>query len=277
MNFYIDALSACGCNVVVGLSIAVIDLARGIGTRLRFDLLVRIGTAGWSIPARYSERLPIGGSHLERYARQMDAVEINTSFYRPHQRKTYERWARSTPENFLFSVKMPKAITHEARLQNCEAVLDHFLTEASGLGDKLGALLVQLPPTFGFDEGTAGRFFQDLRSQVSCPIVLEPRHPNWFTANIDKWLADLRVSRAATDPATVSGADIPGGWDGFAYFRWHGSPRIYYSDYDGAALKHLSTEARRSAGRSVPTWCIFDNTAAGCALGNALDLTSSLR
>lgn len=222
--------------------------------------------------------MPVGGSHLERYARQLDAVEINTSFYRPHQRKTYERWAHSTPASFLFSVKVPKAITHDAGLKNCEALLDRFLAEVSGLGDKLGALLVQLPATSSCDQETAGRFFQDLRSRVGCPIVLEPRHPSWFTAKIDGWLADLRVSRAAADPAPVAGGDNPGGWDGgFAYFRWHGSPRIYYSDYDAAALKHLETEARRSAARMVPTWCIFDNTAAGAALGNALDLSSSLR
>lgn len=242
-----------------------------------FELPVRIGTAGWSIPAQYSDRMPIGGSHLERYARQMDAVEINTSFYRPHQRKTYERWARSTPASFRFSVKVPKAITHDAGLQNCEILLDRFIAEASGLDDKLGALLVQLPATSDCDQETAGHFFRDLQSRVGCPIVLEPRHASWFTADIDQWLADLRVSRAAADSAPVTGADTPGGWDGFAYFRWHGSPRIYFSDYDATALKQLETEMRRSAGRAVPTWCIFDNTAAGAALGNALDVSSSLR
>ena len=87
---------------------------------------VRIGTAGWSVPSRYAAELPPDGSHLERYARRFDAVEINSSFYRPHQRKTYQRWAQSVPSGFRFSVKLPKAMTHEQRLADCGALLDRF-------------------------------------------------------------------------------------------------------------------------------------------------------
>lgn len=130
---------------------------------------MRIGTAGWSVPSRYSEAMPQGGSHLERYARHLNAVEINSSFYRPHQRKTYERWARSTPADFRFSVKVPKAITHEARLARCDALLDRFVAEATGLGDKLGVLLVQLPPSFRFDRQVADRFFRSLRTRIDTP------------------------------------------------------------------------------------------------------------
>ncbi len=90
------------------------------------ELSLRIGTAGWSVPALYAEEMPRGGSHLERYARRLNAVEINSSFYRPHQRKTYERWAQSTPADFRFSVKVPKAITHEARLADCDPLLIVF-------------------------------------------------------------------------------------------------------------------------------------------------------
>jgi hypothetical protein len=96
------------------------------------------------VPARYAG--PAGGSQLERYARALNAVEINSSFYRPHQRKTYDRWAESTPEAFRFSVKMPRTITHNDRLANCDAMLDRLIAEVTGLGDKLGVLLVQLPP-----------------------------------------------------------------------------------------------------------------------------------
>jgi len=100
------------------------------------------------VPSRYSGTIPAGGSHLERYARRLNAAEINSSFHRPHRRKTYERWARCTPANFRFSVKVPKTMTHEARLASCGALLDRFVAEVTGLGDKLGALLVQLPPKF---------------------------------------------------------------------------------------------------------------------------------
>ena len=76
----------------------------------------RIGTAGWSIPSRLADAFPKAGTHLARYAGRLQAVEINSSFYRSHRPATYARWARDVPEDFRFSVKMPKAITHEARL-----------------------------------------------------------------------------------------------------------------------------------------------------------------
>jgi uncharacterized protein YecE (DUF72 family) len=235
-----------------------------------------IGTAGWSVPSRYVADMPLGGSHLERYARRLNAVEINSSFYRPHQHKTYQRWAQSTPTDFRFSVKLPKAMTHEQRLADCGALLDRFATEVAGLGDKLGVLLVQLPPKLALERRVADRFFRDLRQRIGAPIACEPRHASWFTSDISDWLAERRIARVAADPAPVAGADEPGGWNGLAYYRWHGSPRIYYSDYDDAALQSLTRRLETRRERGVPTWCILDNTALGAALGNALALTRRL-
>jgi uncharacterized protein YecE (DUF72 family) len=236
--------------------------------------LLRIGTAGWSIPSRYAAEVPYGGSHLERYARRFNAVEINSSFYRPHQRKTYERWAQSTPSSFRFSVKAPKAITHERQLADCGALLDRFAAEVAGLGDKLGVLLVQLPPKLALEKRVAGRFFRALRQRFDAPVACEPRHASWFTPEINDWLAERRIARVAADPAPVKGAGKPGGWHGLAYYRWHGSPRIYYSDYDDAALDSLKTRLGEERRRDVPAWCVLDNTASGAALGNALALTA---
>src|SRR5581483_5485928 len=106
--------------------------------------LPRIGTAGWAVTER-----PVAaeaGSHLERYARKLNAVEINSSFHRPHRTSTYARWAAATPADFRFAVKLPKAMTHERNLKDCGALLDRFMAEVAGLGEKLGVLLVQLPP-----------------------------------------------------------------------------------------------------------------------------------
>jgi uncharacterized protein YecE (DUF72 family) len=102
-------------------------------------------------------------------------VEINSSFYRLHRTVTYERWAASVPEDFRFAVKAPKAITHERRLVGIDDLLDRFLSEARGLGPKLGPLLVQLPPRLSFQGGIADRFLSELRSRVSGRIVCEPR------------------------------------------------------------------------------------------------------
>jgi uncharacterized protein YecE (DUF72 family) len=236
---------------------------------------LRIGTAGWSVPSRYAGAVPAGGSHLERYARCLNAVEINSSFYRPHQRKTYERWARSTPANFAFAVKMPKAMTHERKLADCSALLDRFVAEVTGLADKLGVLLVQLPPKAAFAAPIADRFFRDLRARSDTPVVLEPRHASWFTPEVDSWLTERRIARVAADPAPVAGAGEPGGWNRLVYYRWHGSPRIYYSDYDVEALGLLKRNLDRHAARGVAAWCIFDNTALGAAFGNALTLTKT--
>src|SRR3978361_949297 len=114
-----------------------------------------IGTAGWSISAQYAHDFSDGGTHLGRYGARLNAVEINSSFYRPHQRKTYERWAAGVPEDFRFSVKLPRSITQEHRLQNYGALLSRFLEESAGLGVKLGVILVQLPPTLVYDAGVA--------------------------------------------------------------------------------------------------------------------------
>ncbi len=237
--------------------------------------VVRIGTAGWSVPSQYMREIPPDGSHLERYARRLNAVEINSSFYRPHQQKTYERWAQSTPADFRFSVKIPKTISHEHRLDHCDALLRRFLDEVSGLGGKLGVLLLQLPPKFLFEERSADHFFQALTTQTRAPVALEPRHASWFAPPITAWLAKRNISRVAADPAPASSADRPGGWQKLAYYRWHGSPKIYYSDYDKAALTALQRRLDASRANGAETWCIFDNTALGAALGNALAMDES--
>ena len=237
---------------------------------------LRIGTAGWSVPSQYMGEIPAGGSHLERYARRLGAVEINSSFYRPHQRKTYERWAQSTPPGFRFSVKVPKAMTHEQRLADCGALLDRFAAEVAGLGDRLGVLLVQLPPNLALEKRAAGGFFRALRKRIGAPVACEPRHASWFTPDGNEWLAERDIARVAADPAPVAGAGEPGGWNGLVYYRWHGSPRIYYSAYGDSEIAALGRRLAAPRKRNVAIWCIFDNTASGAALGNALALTALL-
>ncbi len=232
----------------------------------------RIGTAGWSVPSLYLDQVPPGGSHLERYARRLNAVEINSSFYRPHRRTSYQRWAQCVPDDFRFAVKLPKAITHEANLADCGALLDRFVDEVTGLGNKLGVLLVQLPPKSVLSKRIADRFFRDLRARIHTDIVLEPRHASWFAPGVDDWLAKRQIARVAADPVRIAGAGDPGGWNQLAYYRWHGSPRIYYSDYGAAALAALRRRLEDNRARGFAVWCIFDNTASGAALGNALTL-----
>ncbi|MFT3988522.1 DUF72 domain-containing protein [Aestuariivirga sp.] len=224
-----------------------------------------IGTAGWAVPAQYRDRFPAGGSHLERYATRLTCVEINSSFYRSHKRSTYEKWAVSVPEGFRFSVKVPRRITQEHRLKNYNGELDRFLGEVIGLGHRLGVLLTQLPPSLAYDSEAAEMFFRDI-ARAKATVACEPRHPSWFTPEAEEHLKALKVSRVAADPPRASTDGTPGGDTGLAYYRLHGSPKIYYSAYSDADLKRLVPELRPG------DWCIFDNTAAFHALGDALRL-----
>jgi uncharacterized protein YecE (DUF72 family) len=236
--------------------------------------MIRIGTAAWSIPKQHAAAFPATGSHLERYGGVLNAVEINSSFYRPHRMITYERWAASVPEHFRFAVKIPKAITHERLLQDASNLLDRFLSEVSSLGPKLGPLLVQLPPSLRFEPGVADVFLSDLRSRIDGPIVCEPRHASWFAPEINALLDELRIARVAADPAPVPGAGIPGGWRGLSYYRLHGSPKIYYSAYSPDDLAGIAQRLACEAAAEIETWCIFDNTAAFAATGDALTTRS---
>jgi uncharacterized protein YecE (DUF72 family) len=198
-------------------------------------------------------------------------VEINSSFYRPHKPATYRRWAESVPAAFRFSAKVPKEITHVRRLREFDAPIDRFLSEVLMLGDRLGPLLIQLPPGARFEPATAGPFLRAFRARFDGLLALEPRHPTWFGPEAEALLADARVARAAADPAAVPEAAVPGGWPGLAYRRLHGSPKMYYSGYEPARLDAYAAAVSDEA-RSAEAWCIFDNTADGRAIPDALAL-----
>ncbi|HEX7182373.1 MAG TPA: DUF72 domain-containing protein, partial [Thermoanaerobaculia bacterium] len=151
-----------------------------------------------------------------------------------------------------------------------------FLAEVAGLGDKLGCLLVQLPPSLSFEPAVAAGFFSDLRSRWSLPLACEPRHPSWFTPQGDDLLRELGVSRVAADPACVPDAAEPGGWRGMSYYRLHGSPKMYYSAYSDEYIAALGSRIQGDAAAGRNVWCIFDNTTLGAATRNALDLRSRL-
>ena len=231
---------------------------------------VYLGIAGWAIRREHSHRFANVGSHLQRYATLFNAVEINSCFYRPHRRSTYERWSASVPDTFRFAVKLPKVITHELRLVGAEGPLDQFLDETSGLGSKRGPILIQLPPSFAFDAQVATSFLAQLRERFGGDAVMEPRHETWFTEEVESLLRDYGIARVAADPARVIAAALPGGYDQLAYIRLHGSPRIYYSAYSEEVLESVAETLRANVGRGIPTWCIFDNTALGFATSDAL-------
>ena len=171
----------------------------------------RIGCAGWSLRTDHAALFPGEGTHLARYSRRFNAVEINSSFYRPHQPRTYAKGASQVPDGFRFDVKFPRAATHQSRLRDADEVIDAFATQVSALGDRLGPVLVQLPPSLAFDEPVADSFFSALRAKLDAPVVCEPRHATWFAPAMDAFWARHGVGRVAADPSRVPEAAIAAG------------------------------------------------------------------
>jgi uncharacterized protein YecE (DUF72 family) len=232
---------------------------------------IYIGTAGWSIPRASAHRAAGGGTHLERYARAFRCAEINSSFHRAHAAATYAKWRESTPAEFRFAVKVPRAITHDLKLRRARRPFIEFLEQTSGLAAKRGPLLVQLPPSLSFDRRVASMFFDVVRMAYDGPLVCEPRHPTWFASKVTMLLERYRIARVAADPPPAWQANLPGGWRGLVYFRLHGSPRRYWSTYNADYLATLAV-AIRDTRATADVWCVFDNTASGAALENAWEL-----
>lgn len=237
---------------------------------------LRIGTAGWGLPRIWRPEFPPEGSYLERYAARFCATEINSSFYRQHRRAVYERWAAAVPATFRFAVKLPRAITHDQTLVAADVLLEVFLEDVAGLGSRLGPLLVQLPPSLAYDAEHVDEFLQTLRRLHAGSVACEPRHESWFGTEVDQMLRRHRVARVAADPARVGDAADPGGDPALIYYRLHGSPRMYYSDYEPERLARIADRLRVPSADGAERWCIFDNTTLGAATGNALALARLL-
>jgi uncharacterized protein YecE (DUF72 family) len=170
-------------------------------------------------------------------------------------------------------VKLPRSITHERRLRDGTAELDRFAGEVMQLGNKLGCVLVQLPPSLHFDADVAAVFFHALRQRFDGMLACEARHASWFDVHATELLIQQSITRVRADPpAGQAGAHVP--TTSLAYLRLHGSPKIYCSDYTADYLASLAIALRAQS--QAGSWCIFDNTAADAALFNALDLRRRL-
>jgi uncharacterized protein YecE (DUF72 family) len=235
---------------------------------------IRVGIAGWSVPASYRAVEPVS-SQLHRYATYFDCVEINSSFHKPHRLTTYARWADSVPPDFRFSAKLPKEITHERRLVACQGAVTRFCATLAGLHDKLGVLLVQLPPGLAFDERAVEASFSLLRASSSATIVCEARHVSWFHPQVDRLFSALGITRVFADPPIDAALQPVIAAGQFSYVRLHGQPRRYYSSYSAHYLAGLAARLKPAAD-GPGAWCIFDNTAGPAAWPNAFQLKQDL-
>lgn len=232
------------------------------------ESVVFVATAGWGVPREHAGLIKREGTCLQRYSSVLGAAEINSTFYRRHRPKTFERWRNSVPACFRFAVKLPRSITHEAALASPATLLAQFFDDVRGLGDKLGPILVQLPASLEFDRRRARAFFRALRALHSGPVACEPRHAGWYGPAASAMFADYGVARVVADPARPLAAREPAGSDALRYTRWHGSPHVYWSSYSDDELRALADATLRAPPQSE-IWCVFDNTASGSALGDA--------
>ena len=231
-----------------------------------------IGTAVWSVPLISKEKFETEGTHLERYAKALTGVEINSSFYREHKHETYIKWANSVPAHFRFSVKLSRFFTHETCLKETGSLTD-VLEGISGLGEKWGVLLVQLPPSLSFVKGDVEKFLKSLRQIYSGVVVWEPRHLSWTKDPALDVLADFKVSKVRADPEPCL---VPAlkrrKVEEVLYYRLHGTPEIYKSRYSIEVIAKISDRMNEFTKSGSPAWCIFDNTTFGFATENALEL-----
>lgn len=229
---------------------------------------LHIGTAGWQLSKDLSARRD--GSALERYAEHLNAVEINSTHYKHHMERTFQRWAASVPRDFRFAVKMHRDITHGQRLTQVGPVQE-FLKEVIALGDRLGPVLVQLPPSLAWSD-TCGDVLEAMREVYDGTVVLEPRHPSWSSGPVLRRLQQAHISVVAADPPLIIPTLKPLGDPAMCYFRLHGNPRVYWSPYEEAALRKVAIQVEELLKLRRRVWVVFDNTASGQAAPNALRL-----
>jgi uncharacterized protein YecE (DUF72 family) len=183
---------------------------------------LRLGTIGWSYNfwrGKFYPNKTIPKNYLLYYASQFNTVEVDSTFYRIPSQTTVVNWRQQTPENFLFSLKFPQMITHVRMLKDCEYETDVFLGRVSLLGDKLGVLLLQFPPTFDFDrlpdlEAYLEKLPKDHR------FAVEVRNKNWLNQTFYSILKANRVALAWADNPFM--AEIKVATSDFLYFRWEG-------------------------------------------------------
>ncbi|MGC8561633.1 MAG: DUF72 domain-containing protein [Thermoplasmata archaeon] len=203
---------------------------------------IRTGCSGWSYSQWVGTFYPMGtktSDYLKIYSRIFDIVEIDSSFYRIPDPRTVENWFDAVPENFSFTAKMPQTVTHDLRLKNASDEARKFIDVIAKLGDKLRAILIQLPPSLTFEEGYKNlkNLIDNLPSGPSYSV--EMRHDSWFVDDTFSMLRERRVGVAWSEipyahvPAVVTSDTV--------YLRFVGDRSIRENEF-GKVLKDRSVE-----------------------------------
>jgi uncharacterized protein YecE (DUF72 family) len=186
-----------------------------------------LGTSGWSYAdwegTLYPEGLP-SGSRLAEYAKHYATVEIDSTFYGTPRRSTVEKWREIVPEGFLFAAKFPREVTHEQNLVDAEAETENFVRTMAELGDRLGPLLIQLPPSFAVEGmGVLEDFLKGLPEGYR--YAVEVRHRSWLGSDLPEMLRERSVALTLIDYPRMPRMDQTTA--DFSYIRWLGDRREF--------------------------------------------------
>ncbi len=186
-----------------------------------------LGTSGWSYAdwegSLYPEGLP-SGSRLAEYVKHFATVEIDSSFYGTPRRSTVQKWREISPEGFLFAAKFPQEITHEKSLVGCEREAESFVRTIAGLGDRLGPLLLQLPPSFAVEGmGVLEDFLKGLPEGFR--YAVEVRHRSWLGSDLPEMLRERGAALTLIDYPRMPRMEAATA--DFSYIRWLGDRREF--------------------------------------------------
>lgn len=235
-----------------------------------------IGTSGWSYKHWNNNFYPPevkAKSQLAYYSSMFNTVELNSSFYALPLKKTFDHWRDTVPEDFIFSVKASRYITHLKKLIISDDAVPVFLEHAMHLKEKMGPVLFQLPPRWKYDPGRLKNFLDYLPEANK--YVFEFRSPDWYNDEVYNLLSEHHCSFCIYElaghhaPQVVTANHI--------YIRLHGpDDQKYQGSYTKDQLKHWAKRCRhwQEAGKDV--YLYFDNDQLGYAAFNALDLKTML-
>ncbi|MEU9168124.1 DUF72 domain-containing protein [Streptomyces sp. NPDC048420] len=233
-----------------------------------------VGTSGWQYKdwrdVLYPADVPVR-LWLEEYAAHFPTVEINNAFYRLPTRENFERWRDRVPEDFVVAVKASRYLTHIKRLRDPQEPVERLMSHAEGLGDRLGPVLLQLPPTLRADAELLDRCLTCFPS--STRVAVEPRHDSWWTPQVRKV---LETRGAALCWADVRARPVAPLWRtaDWGYVRFHEGRARAWPHYGRRSLETWAERIEATWPGNEDVYAYFNNDPNGAAVRNAVTFES---
>jgi uncharacterized protein YecE (DUF72 family) len=235
---------------------------------------INIGTSGWSYEhwkkIFYPDEIK-SKDWLGYYSDSFLTVEVNTTFYHVPRETTVKNWYKVVSKNFIFSIKINRYITHRKKLKDCKESLEIFYKSIQKLKNKIGPILIQLPPSFSINPERLQDFIGYLNKKYL--YTIEFRHDSWFEDEIYNILKKNNIALCITD---LNGKQTPELITAdFTYIRLHGPHRAYKGSYGLAKLKKWKAKFEDWS-KTISIYCYFDNDEKAYAIKDALSLKKLL-